>query len=244
MKLASLYRSLSLPSPSGNWTSTRSRCWPCSSAPSSNARNTATTPTNNSSRFRMVSLLCKKTERPSASMVRILAQRRPTRSRGSSWRDGGVRSAAPEGRGRADRCHAGRGPVGGVCGPERPCLDDGGSAASRRGGSTAGVPDDQVLELEAGQGRHPHALRPVLHVIPRRSGPQLGAARSPPQSRPAWLSCVIRSPPTEAAAGPGTLGGADGAYAMDATSLRCQAIWTRSSLGAGRARVRARPAAR
>ena len=28
--------------------------------------------------------------------------------------------------GRADRCHAGRGPVGGVCGPERPCLADGG----------------------------------------------------------------------------------------------------------------------
>ena len=57
-----------------------------------------------------------------------------------------------EGCGRADRCHAGRGPVGGVCGPERPCLDDGGgAAASRRGGSTAAVPDDQVLELEAGQ---------------------------------------------------------------------------------------------
>ena len=109
-------------------------------------------------------------------MVRILAQRRPTRSRGSSWRDGGVRSAAPEGRGRADRCHAGRGPVGGVCGPERPCLDDGGSAASRRGGSTAGVPDDQVLELEAGQGRHPHALRPVLHVIPRRSRSSTGGS--------------------------------------------------------------------
>ena len=36
-------------------------------------------------------------------------------------------------------------------GLERPCLADGGAAASRRGGSTAAVPDDQVLKLEAGQ---------------------------------------------------------------------------------------------
>ena len=49
--------------------------------------------------------------------------------------DGGVEVRRSEGCGRADRCHTGPRTGGrGVCGPERPCLDDGGSAASRRGG--------------------------------------------------------------------------------------------------------------
>ena len=80
-----------------------------------------------------------------------------------------------------------------------PASRRGRSPTSRRGATCLGIdrkpPPCRVGGLsssEAGQGRHPHALRPVLHVIPRRSRfLNWGRPASPPQSRPAWLPCAI-----------------------------------------------------
>ena len=107
----------------------------------------------------------------------------PVLERGQRPRLAGARGVAPVSRRRSRSRSPGVSgppdrrvrPVGGVCGAERRCLDDGGGPPRHAAVvQPLPFPTTRSSSFEAGQGRHSHALRPVLHVIPRRSRSSTG----------------------------------------------------------------------